>query len=91
MKTFRKFLAISIFLGISLMAFAVAMPNQCDNPEVAMPVEHGIAFWGKRTVATYNYTDTDGCVYAVSCVTTYRLLINFGTEAVRSAEPAYCN
>lgn len=81
-----------MFLAISIAAFASAVPNYCDDTNVVNVIgDAPHPFWGTSTVATYGYTAPDGCVYSVSCVRKYRFWINFGTEAVVSDVPLYCN
>ena len=92
MKKIKILGVATLLFVISLSAFAYAVPNQCDNTNVInMIPDAPHPFWGSSTVATYAYTAPNGCVYSVSCVTTYRFWINFGTSAVASDTPLYCN
>lgn len=82
----------TISLAISIAVFASAVPNQCDdNNVVQVNGNASHPFWGSATVGTYGYLAPDGCMYSVSCVTKYRFWINFGTEAIPSDVPLYCN
>lgn len=78
---------------VSFVAFALAeVPNYCGDSEVEnINPDASHPFWGSSVTGTYGYTAPDGCVYSVSCVTKYRFWINFGTSAVRSDDPLYCN
>ena len=88
-----KLAGIFIILMTSSL-FALAMlpvPDQCDdNNVINMIPDAPHPFWGSSTTATYGYTDENGCVHSVNCVTKYRVWINFGTHA-EDAGILYCN
>ena len=93
MRKIKTFGFVILFLAISLSAFAITdVTNQCDDMNVVNVIDDAAhPFWGSSTVGTYGYTAPDGSVYVFNCVRMYRVWVNFGTEAIVSDVPIYCN